>query len=149
LAKNRSSPSVSKAAGSAANFQLLSRQVPYGVVGIYGAVADGMRLIDRKTRALTPDLGERLGEGFLEETGVPKALIKAVRSETSIAVAELAQWGRRSHLAGQPVACERKSLADALHRDPVRSRMAEALADHPFQNQDDTELKRLKRRFDP
>jgi hypothetical protein len=133
------------AARTDANFQLLSRQVPYGVVGIYGAVADGMRLIDRKTLALTPDLGERLGEGFIQETSVPKALIKAVQSDTKIALDELAQWGRRSHLAGQRVECERKYLADALHRDPVRSRMAEALAGHPFQGQDDTELKRLKR----
>ncbi len=135
-------------AGSArtdANFQLLSRQVPYGVVGIYGAVADGMRLIDRITLTPTPDLGERLGEGFLEETETPKTLIKAVCSGTAIAVDELAQWGRRSHLAGDAFKCERKCLADALHRNPVRSRMAEILADHPFQGQDDTELKRLAR----
>lgn len=41
-----------------ADYRMLSRQVPDGVVGIYRAVADGMRFIDRKTLTLTADLGE-------------------------------------------------------------------------------------------
>lgn len=49
-----------------ASFPLLSRQVPYGAVGIYGAVADGMRFLDRRLLVLTPDLGERLGQHFVE-----------------------------------------------------------------------------------
>ncbi len=128
-----------------ANFQLLSRQVPYGVVGIYGAVADGMRLIDRKTLTPTPDLGEPLGNGFLKETDAPDTLRKAVCGDKTIALDTLAQWGRRSHLAGKTVECERKRLAEALHRNPVRSRMADVLAGHPFQAEGDTELKRLAR----
>src|SRR5690606_7123171 len=72
-----------------ADFQLLSRQVPYGVVGIYGAVAEGMRLLDRKTLALTPDLGERLAEGFLKETEAPAVLKKAVRENGDVPIARL------------------------------------------------------------
>lgn len=127
-----------------ANFQLLSRQVPYGVVGIYGAVADGMRFIDRKTLTLTPDLGEQLGEGFLQQTGTPRVLIKAVQNDRDIAVGQLAEWGARSHIAGETVEIEHKCLTEALHRNPVRSRMAEVLSLHPFQDKD-SELRRLAR----
>jgi hypothetical protein len=41
-----------------ADFKLLSRQVQYGGVGIYGAVAERMRFIDRQHLALSPDLGK-------------------------------------------------------------------------------------------
>lgn len=44
---NRRGASVARA-----HFKLLSRQPPYGVLGIYGAVAEGMRFIDRKSLAL-------------------------------------------------------------------------------------------------
>ena len=128
-----------------ADFQLLSRQVPYGVVGIYGAVADGMRFIERKTLTLTPDLGEQLGEGFLQQTDTPKVLIKAIQNDSDIAIGQLAEWGLRSHIAGEAVPIEHKCLAEALHRNPVRSRMADILSDHPFQDESDTELARLTR----
>ena len=88
------------------NFQLLSRQVPYGVVGIYGAVAEGMRFIDRKTLSLTPDLGECLGEDFLKQTLTPRGLIRAVKSGTDVAISELREWGARAHIAGKPVTIE-------------------------------------------
>jgi hypothetical protein len=128
-----------------ANFPLLSRQVPYGVVGIYGAVADGMRLIDRRTLTPTPDLGEVLGEAFVRETVAPQNLIKAVRNDGVVGVSQLTEWGTRSHIAGQTGDEERKCLSQALHRDPVRSRMAELLAKHAFQGKNDTELRRLTR----
>lgn len=128
-----------------ANFQLLSRQIPYGVVGIYGAVADGMRFIDRKTMTLTPDLGERLGEGFLEQTETPNVLIKAVKSDSDISIGILTEWGLRSHIAGEAIPVEHKCLAEALHRNPVRSRMADVLSDYPFQDYRETELARLQR----
>lgn len=127
------------------DFQLLSRQVPYGVVGIYGAVADGMRFIDRKTLTLTPDLGERLGEDFLKHTLTPQALIKAVQDDTDITLSKLAEWGARAHIAGETVPIEQECLAEALHCNPVRSRMAAVLFEHPFLEQDDSELRRLSR----
>ena len=128
-----------------ADFQLLSRQVPYGVVGVYGAVAGGMRFIDRKTLTLTPDLGERLGEGFLQQTETPNVLIKAVKNRSDIAVGKLTEWGLRSHLAGEAIPVEHKCFAEALHRDAVRSRMTEVLSHYPFRGDGDTELSRFQR----
>lgn len=84
-----------------ADFKMLSRQVPYGVVGIYGALADGMRLLDRKTFTLSPDLGERLAEGFLAETDTPSMLLRAVREDGDIPLAKLAEWGRQHNSIGE------------------------------------------------
>ena len=127
------------------DFQLLSRQVPYGVVGIYGAVAEGMRFIDRKTLTLTPDLGERLGEEFLEQTLTPRMLINAVKNGTDVAISKLAEWGARAHIAEKPVPIERRCFTEALHCNPVRSRMARVLSAHPFVDGNDPELYRLSR----
>lgn len=127
------------------DFKLLSRQVPYGVVGIYGAVADGMRLLDRKTFTLTPDLGGRLADGFLDETSAPAVLLKAVREDGDVSLDGLAEWGQRAHIARGPLQAERGPMAEALRRDPVRARMAAVLAGHPFQSDRETELQRLKR----
>lgn len=128
-----------------ANFKLLSRQVPYGVVGIYGSVAEGMRFIDRKTFTLTPDLGERLAEGFIEQSDMPQVLKKAISGGGEVPLNKLTEWGKRSHVSGTHFPIETECFKDALIRNPVRSRMAMALAKHPFQDDGDTELKRLKR----
>ena len=48
-----------RSARTTGEFKLLSRQVTYGAVGIYGAVAQGMHFWDRKTLLPTPDLGDR------------------------------------------------------------------------------------------
>ena len=128
-----------------ANFKMLSRQVPYGVVGTYGAVADGMRFLDRSTFTLTPDLGERIAEGFIEQTDMPSMLVKAVRDDGDMPITRLTEWGERAHIAAEALPVERDCLADALHRDPVRSRMSNVLARHPFQDARDTEMQRLKR----
>ena len=129
-----------------ANFKLLSRQVPYGVVGLYGAVADRMRLLDRKTFSLTPDLGQRLADSFLKETETPQILIKAVREDGDLSLAALTEWGLRAHISGKTLPTEGLCMKEALHRDPVRSRMADALAAHQFQvHSSDNELKRLRR----
>ena len=90
-------------------FKMLSRQVPYGVVGIYGAVAEGMRFLDRKTLTLTPDLGERLAGGFLAETDTPPTLRRAVRDDGDISRDRLTEWGRRAHVAGASLPAERRS----------------------------------------
>ena len=128
-----------------ANYQLLSRQIPYGVVGIYGAVAEGMRFLDRTTFALTPDLGERLAEGFLENTDTPKALIKAIRDNGDVSIETLTEWGRRAHINGQHSSEEQHCMHDALHREPVRSRMTEVMKQVPFESASDTELNRFGR----
>ena len=127
------------------DFKMLSRQVPYGVVGIYGAVADGMRFIDRKTFTLTPDLGERLAEGFLENSDVPRSLIKAVREDGTVPLQKLTEWGQRTHVAGEVLSVEATCLHEALNRNPVRARMAEVLALNPSEESGDSELRRLSR----
>jgi len=128
-----------------ADFKLLSRQLPYGVVGIYGAVADGMRLLERATFTLSQDLGERLAEGFLKETDTPTVLIKAVRENSDIPIEVLTDWGKRAHISGETSPTEQSCIAEALHRNPTRSRMAEVLANHPFKGEEDTETQRFKR----
>jgi len=128
-----------------ADFKMLSRQIPYGVVGIYGAVADGMRLFYRATFTLSPDLGQRLAEGFLAETDVPPMLLKATREDGDIPIDKLAEWGLRAHISGKAFPSEQTCMTEALHRNPIRSRMAAVLADHPFQGPQDTEIQRFKR----
>jgi hypothetical protein len=128
---------------SDADFKMLARQVPYGAIGIYGAVADGMRLLERSTLMLTPDLGERLAEAFIRETSLPKSLSKAVREDGTVSLAVLNAWGHRAHLCGPPGPEEAVCLREALHQDPVRSRMAEVLNAHP--PEDGNELARLQR----
>jgi len=128
-----------------ANYKMLSRQIPYGVVGIYGAVADGMRFIDRKTFTLTPDLGERLAQGFLDDSDVPRSLIKAVREDSTVPLRKLTEWGHRTHIAGDVSPIEAVCLYEALNRNPVRARMADVLTLNPFDESGDNELRRLKR----
>jgi hypothetical protein len=127
------------------DFKMLSRQVPYGVVGIYGAVADGMHFIDRKTFTLTPDLGERLAEGFLDDSDVPRSLIKAIREDGTVPLQKLTEWGQRTHVAGEVLPVEATCLHEALNRNPVRARMAEVLALNPSEESGDSELRRLSR----
>ena len=127
-----------------ADFKLLARQVQYGAVGIYGAVADRMRFLDRQVLALSPDLGDKLARGFIKETAVPRPVLKAVEEDGSVNVGTLSSWGERCHVNGSIGKTEADCLRDALHLDPVRSRMAELLAKFPAQN-NETELARLFR----
>jgi GrpB-like predicted nucleotidyltransferase (UPF0157 family) len=84
------------------SFVLLSRQLQYGVVGIYGNVAHGLRLLDRKTLTLTSDFGETLGSAFLEETGAPKSLRAAVGDpERDVGLEVLRAWGEKANLTGE------------------------------------------------
>lgn len=134
-----------KAARTDSNFRLLSRQVPYGVTGIYGAVAEQMRFLDRKTLTLTPDLGERLAIEFLRQSDCPRAIRKAVRDDGDVPLATLRGWGGQAHISGRFFEEESECLSEALHHDPTRSRMATLLGEHPFRGADDTELERMRR----
>jgi hypothetical protein len=127
-----------------AHFDILGRQQRYGAVGIYGAVADGLRLWDRKTLGLTPDLGDRLGSAFLRDTVLPLSIRQAVLRDTPVAMQTLADWGERAHLAAEVGEVEAACLADAVHREPVRSRMLQTLAEYPALG-GETELARLAR----
>jgi hypothetical protein len=127
-----------------ARFTMLSRQIRYGAVGIYGAVAHELRFWDRRTLSPTADLGLRLGEAFLEETGAPDSLRRAARDDGDLAVEQFLEWGRRAHVAGRTSPSESRCLREALHRDPVRSRMADALTRHRAED-GEHELARLAR----
>lgn len=127
-------------------FKLLSRQLTYGAIGIYGAVAQGMHFWDRKTLLLTPDLGDRLGTAFIRETKVPPQIQKAVKEsdERQVSVAILRDWGARSHVSAEVGADEAECLHEAAYRQPVRARMLELLAETP-RDPGEAELDRMAR----
>ena len=129
-------------------YKLLSRQVRYGAVGIYGPVGDGFRLFDRQTLTLTPGRGERLGEAFLDETQAPGPVKHAARDGTPVKLATLEAWGERCHLEAETGAEERACLREALEENHVRLRMARRLAQVPRQ-EDEPEQARLARSSRP
>ncbi|MDA7918225.1 hypothetical protein N9B20_01050 [Mariniblastus sp.] len=115
-----------------ADFELLSRQQPYGVVGIYASNADGMRLIDRKSFGLTPDLGERLAKDFLTSSQIPKSLQKAIRGDGDVRRSVLTQWGLRCHISNPLFKIEKECIREATLRNPVRARMLSAIQEMAF-----------------
>lgn len=126
-------------------FTMLSRQSAYGVLGMYGWVAHELKLIDRPTLEPTPDLGDRLAEAFLVGTSAPKAVLEAARADgRDVLVATLAEWGAAASLSGPIGSSEGTCLGQALHHDPVRSRMARRLETMPSR-EDERELGRLRR----
>ena len=70
---------------------------------------------------------------------------KAISSGGDVQVKKLAEWGKTSHVSGTLLPIENECFRDALIRNPVRARMAAALALHPFRPEGDNELKRLAR----
>jgi hypothetical protein len=125
-------------------FRLLIRQVPYGVLGIYGSVAENARLIYKTSYELSPGLGEPLGEAFLEETYTPQQVKKAVREDGEVSLAVLTEWGERAYLWAKAGKRESYCISEALHSDCIRSRFTRILAEHPFK-ENEPELERLKR----
>lgn len=128
-----------------ARFTVLSRQTRYGAVGIYGSIANEIRLWDRRTLMPTADLGQRLAEAFLVDTRAPASLLRAAREDGDVPIKQLAEWGERAHVAGRSSPGESKCFREALHRDPIRSRMVQLLAVHPETDDDAEELGRLAR----
>jgi hypothetical protein len=126
------------------DFRLLSRQVTYGMVGIYGSVADALKLLERDGLTLGTDLGERLGTAFVRDTEMPAALRRAVAEEGSVSLKTLEAWATRAHLAATPGADEACILFDAFQAADVRSRMGALLVEHP-PREEEAELARLER----
>lgn len=129
-----------------ADYRLLSRQSTYGLLGIYGNVADNLRLVASDTLTLNADLGVRLGKAFLDETEAPAALRTAIVERGNVRVSALAEWGQRAHVSARPKARagEQRALGEALVASDVRRRMIKLLAEHPAQA-DDRELDRIER----
>ncbi|MCA9599444.1 MAG: hypothetical protein KC776_39320 [Myxococcales bacterium] len=98
---------------------LLSRQYTYGMLGIYGGVADRLRLLDKADFTLTPSIGVDLGEAFLADT-LPEPPLRrriaklAVDEAATLPLGELARWGERARPGmelSEPVA---RALRDGL-----------------------------------
>jgi hypothetical protein len=128
------------------DFKLLSRQLTYGAIGIYGYVAQGMQLLDRQTLALTPALGARLAQAFCDETILPPQLKRAVREDdnTRVSIGALRDWGARAHVSSPVGSTESSCLREAAYRDPTRSRMLAILEEFPA-SPGELELDRLRR----
>lgn len=133
-----------KATSTAADFRLLSRQMSYGIVGIYGSVADDLKLIDRKSFSLGPDLGRRLGEAFVSGTSMPNVLSQAIASGGSVGLNALTDWGRRAHPNVKPEIDEALVLHEALVAHPTRARASKLLQAHAPADREH-ELVRLER----
>ncbi|MCX5743174.1 MAG: hypothetical protein NT062_11840 [Proteobacteria bacterium] len=115
------------------DYQLLARQAPYGVLGIYGSVSEELKLFsDREIMELSPDAGLRLADAFCDETEMPAKVKKVVRGEGTVSLAILAKWGETAYLKGPHGPTEAACLGEALMRDPVRARMCALLAKRPF-----------------
>lgn len=140
------------ASAASAKYKLLARQQQYGVFGMYGAIAEGMRFLDRRGLILTPDGGARLAEAFIDETELPYSVHKAVQSDKDdfeVSLDTLTKWGGSAHVETTPKNGEARFIREAFFRDPIRSRMAGVLVDHPWResdgSDDETELRRLAR----
>lgn len=134
--------------GTTANFQLLGRQATAGALGIYGAVANGLKLLDRPTLQLL-DLGRELADAFLRETLAeePKLRAKfaaAIVEGDELPLKALTSWGERAAPWVPAEARERKVLREALDANHTRQRMASLLRAHPLR-EGETELERLDR----
>jgi len=134
----------SGATRTSAKYPLLSRQSQYGVIGIYASVASGMRFLNREDLSLTPALGEAAAEAFYDETKFPNTLRRAVLNDGDVSLATLRAWGEQAHVEAEVETEEAKCLYGALHGNPIRSRTAAVLLQHPPREKD-TELDRLKR----
>lgn len=129
-----------------ANFKMLAQQERYGAIGIYANAAGYLRLMNRTAMSPTRDLGERLGEAFLQETDIPAKLRGIVRDgEGSISVESLREWGHAAHVAAPVGHIEGECLGEALVRDAVRLRITNLLKAVRPTTGDEPELSRLRR----
>jgi hypothetical protein len=129
-----------------ANFKMLADQERYGAIGIYANVAGYIRLLDRAAMLPTRDLGERLGEAFLQETGMPARLRNTIRDgDGGVSLDALCEWGHVAHIAAPVGSIEGECLGEALVRDPLRSRFAALLKNALPMGEGESELARLRR----
>ena len=141
---------ASRITGGAApvDYQLLSRQRTYGAIGIYGAVAVRLRLLEAGSLAPTPSFGAELGKAFLAETQAPASVHAAVSqpsgARVSVPVEDLAAWGRRAYVEFKAGPRERSLLSGAFSFDRRRSEVGKLMLNAP-RNSDERELQHLRR----
>ena len=126
------------------DFPVLSHQGRYGVVGIYGAVATGLRLMEPGTLRPTPDLGARLGNVFRKHSKMPAAVLEGARHGTKVPLRALSDWMARGHIAGDVDDDEAACYREALSLHPLRARATEVLRELPARD-DESELAHLAR----
>jgi len=126
------------------DFRLLSRQLTYGMMGIYASVAEMLKFLDRETLALGPELGERVAKAFVSETGMPNGLQKAIVEGGPVNLTTLKKWATSAHLGAQPGKLEAHALDEAFQASDVRHRMGALLVEHVALD-DEPELTRLRR----
>ncbi|MBF0290630.1 MAG: hypothetical protein HQK86_00580 [Nitrospinae bacterium] len=129
------------------DYRLLSRQASHGALGVYASVAERLRLFNnRKNLTLTNDLGLPLGEAFIRETNMPKAVKDVVGGGSEkVSRRDLTDWGLRARLLeGTAGAEERRLLQEAFNFNQIRKRTAELLRQRPYKN-GETEFDRLTR----
>lgn len=125
------------------NFRLLSRQVAYGMVGIYGSIADRLKLIARDRLDLS-EPGRSLGEAFISETKMPDEVRAAVMRPRAVGRETLREWGTRAHPNVAYGEHEARLLIETVELDDVRRRMCAHLRRFPSMG-DDPEVSRLRR----
>lgn len=113
------------------DFKLLARQMPNGIIGTYGFISDGLRLLDRDTLHLTPDLGARLGEAFCKETKIHPSVKEAAVHGGKVPLRQLQEWAKRAHVSGDVEKNEAECYGEILDNHPVRARFSKLLAAHP------------------
>lgn len=129
--------------GSDGDFRLLLAQARYGMIAIYGSLADKLRLASNDDHQLT-EPGRKLGEAFLRETDIPAAIRGAVMKPKSVPVDVLAAWGQRAHVNAPYGVEERASLVEVLQQHPTRRRMCDHFLAQP-RGADESELRWLGR----
>ncbi len=137
-----------KSRSTTTKFKLLLSQGRYGVLGIYGNVASGLRLTERGTLGLTPDFGERLGKVFLESSDTPASVRRAALDEsekTEVGLNDLAEWVRRSGVNASMADEEFKLLAGAVNEHERRRRVGYYLEKVRWKVNKETELEYLHR----
>ncbi len=141
----RAMPRINEARETNADFRLLSRQATYGMLGIYGSVAENLKLVDREALGFPSELGEQLGHAFVRETAMPNALQKAVVEDDGVVnLTTLEKWAAAAHIAGKPLAEEARALFTAYQASDIRARMGALLSEYPPLDEE-AELDRLKR----
>ncbi|MFO0618692.1 MAG: hypothetical protein U0414_39230 [Polyangiaceae bacterium] len=117
------------------------------MLALYGSAADKLRIASSDDLQLT-EMGRKLGDAFIRETGMPSEVRDAVIKSRTIDRAVLAAWGRRAHINAGYGDEEATSLVDIVEHDPTRLRMCRHLRAHA-RHEGESELQRFGRLLGP
>jgi hypothetical protein len=118
-----------RAKETGSEFAVLAQQYRYGAFGIYGSVAQALRLLEKTTLVPTPAFGEALGQSFLETTAEPRLRNDLKRAacdpKARIGLSTLAAWGAKAHAGARLSGDARKRLRQAVLGNLRRRQMLE------------------------